>query len=138
VLSFSKFWRHGIKKAFRKSWKKYGHALIAFGLLYTVGAICLSKYANAKVWGVDVSLWLRLIIPGVPFISFVGYHLLRAPYEIYRELYKKMDDEIAATYAVNKILADKIQRIKDSKPPSDLLPSRSGGCGLDLNVRPRS
>jgi hypothetical protein len=129
VLAFSKFWRHGIKKAFRQSWKKYGPVLVAVGLLYTVGAVFLSSQASVQAWGFDMRFWLRLMIPGVLFFSFVGYHLLRAPYEIYKELYQKMEDEIAATHAVNKILADKIQRNKELKPPSDLSSSRPGGCG---------
>lgn len=92
--SFWKFWRHGFKRAFKKSWEKYGHALIAFGLLYFVVALCLSKYTTQKPWGVDMSFWIQLAIPTVLLVAFLGYHFLRAPYEIYKEQFEKHRAEI--------------------------------------------
>ena len=86
--SFSSFWRHGFKKAFKKSWDKYGQILIACGLLYTIGAVCLSKYANAKLWGIDMSLLVQLVIPSTFLVGFLVYHFLRAPYEIYLEQFE--------------------------------------------------
>jgi hypothetical protein len=53
--SFASFWRHGFKRAFKKSWEKYGHALIAFGLFYTLAAFWLVRHAEAKLLGVDMS-----------------------------------------------------------------------------------
>jgi hypothetical protein len=123
--SFFSFWRHGFKKAFMKSWEKYGHALIAFGLLYTVGAFWLSRWAKKELWGLDMSVWVTLVVPGVLFAAFVVYHLLRAPYEIYLELHKKYEAETTARDITIKTLSDEIQSIKDAKPELELLPSFS-------------
>ena len=121
--SFWSFWGHGFKKAFKGSWEKYSHALIAFGLLYIIADFCFTKWANSKIGGLDMSLWLQLIIPSTLLLLFLIYHLLVAPYEIYKELHAKMEREIDKRESSIKTMTDEIQTIKDSKPDLELLPA---------------
>jgi len=110
--SFLSFWRHGFKKAFKKSWEKYGHALIGFGLFYTVIAVFLpKKYATIEFLGVDMSTWIQLIIPSALLILFLIYHIARAPYEIYKEQFEKHEAEIGEKESIIKKLEAEIESL---------------------------
>jgi hypothetical protein len=87
--SFISFWGHGFKKAFKKTWDKYGILLICFGIVYMGVASYIAKTKPLGDWvkakEIDMSLWVTLIIPSIIVVPFLAYHLARAPYEIYKE-----------------------------------------------------
>jgi hypothetical protein len=100
LRSIWSYYGHGFSKAFKKSWGKYEKILIVFGIIYLLIAVCLrKKYATTELWGLDMSIWVQLIIPSFLLILFLVYHFVRAPYEIYVEMWKNTRDEIGSLEA---------------------------------------
>jgi hypothetical protein len=77
------------------SWKHYHHwtkiaTLVQFVLLFGVFATWIIRHGRGEA----VNFWLLAIPVGVALMIFV-YHLFRAPYEIYVNLYKEKETAIA-------------------------------------------
>ena len=65
-----------------------------FPFIYTFIAVfcCKYKWADAKPEGMDMNTWFTLIIPAIILVIFFGWHLVYAPYEIYKEHFQKLCD----------------------------------------------
>ena len=114
LRSIWSFYGHGFWKAIKESWEKYERVLVIFGFVYTVFAIgfCHSEISEEKPEGLDMSTWFGFIIPFALLILFLGYHLARAPYEIYKEQYENHAVEIEKKESEIKKLADEIVQLK--------------------------
>src|SRR5688572_1587381 len=120
VHSLFSFWRHGFNTAITKTWDKYGNATLIFGLIWTLAAILIPKWIKKKFGDFDMSLWVTLGIPGILAVVFLIYHFLKAPYEIYKELYLKMSSDLASKSTENQKLTLELQAVTDSKPQLEI------------------
>jgi hypothetical protein len=117
--SFKSFWKHGFKKAIKKSWDKYQWAIVFFPFIYTIIAIvfCKYKWLEAKPWGMDMSTWFSLIIPAIILVIFFGWHFLRAAYEIYKEQFEEHEKQTYRFLEKIKDLESKIDQFYHQTKP---------------------
>jgi hypothetical protein len=112
------FYRHGFGKAIKESLEKYGWAILLLGLVYTVIALFVSsKFREEKFGGFDINFWLTYIFPAILLVFFFGYHIIRAPYEIYLEQWKHAELERNAHKLEIESLASELEDIKEQKCP---------------------
>jgi hypothetical protein len=124
--SFWSFYGDGFSKAIKKSLEKYGWAILLFGLLYTLIALFISSQTREeKFWGFDMSFWLTYAIPGEFLFFVLVYHVAKAPYEIYKELYKKTEGEISTRDEIILNIHTELQSALNTKPKLELMPTFS-------------
>jgi hypothetical protein len=120
-LSGFRFWLRCSGFAASRAWLHFNFLL---AVVAVISGACVVKFIAEylKQRGIDMNYWL-LIIPVLLLGGLFAFHLFRAPYEIYKELYKTYEGDMATTDAAIKKLTDEVQKIKDARPELELLPS---------------
>jgi hypothetical protein len=115
--SFFSFWGVAIKKGWSESREKFGLAVDITLALAAVGLLLFAWYSkqhpkfDADKENAIVSYWLAIIPVGLWLIWF-GYHVLKAPYEIYLEMYQKCEAEIGEKECIIKKLETEIECLR--------------------------
>ena len=87
-------------KALRKSYEHYGKAIGLFGLIYTLVAVGSQKLIENSLFAFWATYGAPLVILG----GFVLWHVVRAPYENYCELWDAhVSDKEANTSQIREL-----------------------------------
>jgi hypothetical protein len=119
--SFFKFWIKSAKNGWSNLQEKFGTAIDFAALLAGIGLFLVAWYSkrhpafNADKENAVMSYWFTIIPVGL-WLLWLAYHILKAPYEIYKNQHEKYESEIAEKDVVIKKFESEVQAAKDSKP----------------------
>jgi hypothetical protein len=115
--SFFPFWGKAIEAGWKESREKFGLvvditlALTAIGLLWCAWYSKHHSNFNADQEDAFMSYWFALVPVGLWLLWF-AWHVLKAPHEIYMELYDKYQNEIAEKEQKFTALEAEIESLK--------------------------
>jgi hypothetical protein len=94
-ISIVPFWKRAIREGWEKSREKFGVAIDILLVVTAIGLLVIAWWSknhpnfSAEKGDNFMSYWFALIPVGLWF----GWHVLKAPYEIYLELFEKHESE---------------------------------------------
>lgn len=120
--SFFSFWGGAIKTGWRESREKFGSAIDLAAIGLGLGLFLVAWYSKqhpkfkADEEGAAMSYWFAVIPVGM-WLLWLGWHILRAPYDIYKEQFEKHEAEIGENKSEIKRLIGEVQQFKEQTAP---------------------